>query len=177
MGTTVLMQTCLSVNSKVHFRKFFRRPQSTNAMGVQLLQCDRYQGFSHIVASHLDRRARISRTRTSYAASNRLKPHTLPQIQYPVSGSNRIESVSYIAPEPDSEEGSVWINQTQYFQGIAPKVWNWSLGGQQLCQKWLQARQNFTLCHDSIEQYQRLVTLLTDVVDLMEQVDSALQKH
>jgi len=174
------MQTYLSINSKVN-RGRFHRPQpsqrSTHSEGIHFNRYERQSGCSRVMVSHQSWRTKFTPHSKIDQVLNRLQKPLLSRIQFPVTGSDRIESVSYTDPDSDSEEGSVWINQTQYFRGIPAKVWNWSLGGQQPCQKWLQARQHSTLCDHSIEQYQRIVTLLADMMTIMEQVDRALQKH
>ncbi|MGG6265198.1 type ISP restriction/modification enzyme [Leptolyngbya sp. AN03gr2] len=178
------MQTHLSVNSKVNLRGYFRRPQPSSSVksprpkGDYFNRYERQSGVYRVPVSYESGRAKFTHHPRIDAVFNRLqKSRQLPRIQFPVLGSDRIDTVSYTSSAPDSEEGSVWINDTQYFRGIPAKVWNWSLGGQQPCQKWLQARQHSTLCDHSIQQYQRIVTLLADMMTLMEQVDSVLQQQ
>src|SRR5690242_8064220 len=51
-------------------------------------------------------------------------------------GDNRVEKVEYTPPAntPGQEKGRVWINKTQYFEGVAPHVWEFHVGGYQVCQ-------------------------------------------
>lgn len=44
------------------------------------------------------------------------------QIKYDIKGSNAVEKVRY-----DDNLQRVYINKTQYFEGIAPDVWNFQL--------------------------------------------------
>ena len=46
----------------------------------------------------------------------------------------------------------------QYFEGILPVVWEFRIGGYQVCEKWLKDRKGRTLEHDEIEHYQRTVS-------------------
>ena len=48
---------------------------------------------------------------------------------YPADGDNKVEKISY-------ESGKVKINQSQYFEGVAPNVWEFFIGGYQPAQKW-----------------------------------------
>jgi hypothetical protein len=156
------MQTCLEINPKTNCRQFFRRSP---------VQSEQYSEYFCVLTSHLDRRSKLARHHIE-----RPQPSCPRQIRYPIAGSDRIESVSYVASDRDAEEGTVWINPTQYFQGISSKIWNLSLGGQHPCQKWLQAREHSTLSDRNIQQYQHIVTLLSEMVELMEQIDSVLPK-
>ena len=46
----------------------------------------------------------------------------------------------YTAPGQTAEQGRVWINAKQYFQGVPPEVWDFFVGGYQVCEKWLKDR-------------------------------------
>src|SRR5690348_15866914 len=64
---------------------------------------------------------------------------------YPVLGNNRVENVRFTDPLPDGAQGPLYINNTQYFDGVPPEVWNFHIGGYQVCQKWLKDRKGRTL--------------------------------
>ena len=53
-----------------------------------------------------------------------------PVTKYPVTGSNEVDKVSY-----DEKTQRVYINKTQYFEGVPPEGWNFHIGGYQVCQK------------------------------------------
>src|SRR3981081_819962 len=57
--------------------------------------------------------------------------------RYDESGSNIVEAVRYTKPAGNTEEGRVWINKTQYFAGVPQEVWEFYIGGYQVCEKWL----------------------------------------
>ena len=40
----------------------------------------------------------------------------------------------------------VYINKDQYFEGVIPEVWNFHIGGYQVCEKWLKDRKGLGLC-------------------------------
>jgi predicted helicase len=70
-----------------------------------------------------------------------LMEHKAPAItRYPVKGDDTVEKVRYTAsgesgsPLPLGEglgvrSGRVWINATQYVEGIPPEVWEFHVGG------------------------------------------------
>ena len=93
---------------------------------------------------------------------------------YPVAGNNTVEAVRYSAPGEGSEMGRVWINKTQYFEGVPPEVWAFQVGGYQVCQKWLKDRKGRLLTYDDITHYQRIVAVLAETIRLMAAVDETI---
>jgi predicted helicase len=83
-----------------------------------------------------------------------------------------IEKVSY-------EEHSVWLdrNQTCGFSGVAESVWNFRIGGYQVCEKWLKDRKGRKLLKDDIEQYQRIVVAIAETIRLMKEIDEVIDEH
>ena len=73
--------------------------------------------------------------------------------------------------------GRVWINKTQYFEGVPPEVWAFHVGGYQVCQKWLKDRKGRLLTYDDITHYQRIVAVLAETIRLMAVVDEAIAAH
>ncbi len=115
-----------------------------------------------------------------------------PATRYPVVGDNRVEKgyPKYFAPGeevgPGSgskggdgdgavlEVGRVYINKSQYFEGLPPQVWEFQVGGYQVCDKWLKDRRGRQLSYDDLTHYQKVVVALKETIRLMEEVDSAV---
>ena len=76
-----------------------------------------------------------------------------------------------------SKMGRVYINGKQFFEGITPNVWQFRIGGYQVCEKWLKDRKGRTLGADEIEHYQRTVSALAETRTLMAQIDSLIADH
>ena len=93
---------------------------------------------------------------------------------YPIAGNDAVEAVRYGAPGEGSEMGRVWINKTQYFEGVPPEVWAFHIGGYQVCQKWLKDRKGRLLTYDDMTHYQRIVAVLAETIRLMAAVDEAI---
>ncbi|HVB22228.1 MAG TPA: type ISP restriction/modification enzyme, partial [Ktedonobacteraceae bacterium] len=98
-------------------------------------------------------------------------------IKYPVNGNNVVEKIEYLEPHDHAEQGRVYINKTQYFEGVSPDVWNFHVGGYQVCHKWLKDRKGRTLTFDDLKHYQRIVAALAETITLMEQIDEAIEEH
>lgn len=72
------------------------------------------------------------------------------------------------------EQGRVWINKTQYFEGIPPFVWNFHIGGYKVCEKWLKDRKGRKLNYDALDHYQKIVSALAETIRLMDEIDAAI---
>jgi predicted helicase len=89
--------------------------------------------------------------------------------KYPVTGSNMVEKVSY-----DENNKRVYINKLQYFDGVTPEVWNFHIGGYQVCEKWLKDRKGRTLTFDDLLHYQKIIVALRETIRLMKEIDQLI---
>jgi predicted helicase len=79
------------------------------------------------------------------------------------------------AGHPKYESGKVVINkQKDGFMDVPEDVWNFHVGGYQVCQKWLKDRKGRTLSQDDIEHYQKIVVALGQSIKLMDKIDAAI---
>ena len=79
------------------------------------------------------------------------------------------------AGHPKYENGKVVINkQKDGFMDVPEAVWNFHVGGYQVCQKWLKDRKGRTLSQDDIGHYQKIVVALGQSIDLMAKIDAAI---
>ena len=60
------------------------------------------------------------------------------------------------------------------FTGVPEEVWNYHVGGYQVCHKWLKDRKNRTLSQEDIQHYQRIVVALQETIKLMNKIDQAI---
>jgi len=88
---------------------------------------------------------------------------------YPVTGSNEVDKVIY-----DEKTQRIYINKTQYFEGVPPEVWNFHIGGYQVCQKWLKDRKGRTLTYDELTHYQKVIVALKETIRLMAEIDELI---
>lgn len=110
---------------------------------------------------------------------------------YPVPGDDLIEKghPTYLAPgdkEPGTGEkltqGRVYISkdkqrekkQGQYFEGVPPEVWEFYVGGYQVCEKWLKDRRGRNLSYKDRVHYQKVVLTLKETIHLMKEIDNAI---
>jgi len=95
---------------------------------------------------------------------------------YPVAGDSTVEKVRYQEPH-DDVNGRVWINSTQYFDGVSKEVWEFHIGGYQVCDKWLKDRKGRQLTYDDLTHYQHVVSALAETMKLMNDIDAAIFNH
>jgi len=91
---------------------------------------------------------------------------------FPVSGSQVVAGVRY-----EDTLGRVYINSGQYFEGVPPEVWAFTIGGYQVCHKWLKDRKGRTLTFEDLHHYQKIIVALAETLRLMADIDAAINAH
>ncbi len=105
-----------------------------------------------------------------------MEHHARPITRYPVAGDNLVEAVRYTEPTADAPQHRVWINKTQYIEGVPPEAWSFHVGGYQVCQKWLKDRKGRQLTYDDLTHYQHIVAALSQTIRLMNEIDETLEQ-
>ncbi|MEA5551745.1 type ISP restriction/modification enzyme [Anabaena cylindrica UHCC 0172] len=91
---------------------------------------------------------------------------------YPIPGSNIVEQVKY-----NENYQQVWINSEQYFDQVPQQIWNFYIGGYQVCQKWLKDRKGRQLNFDDISHYQNIISIISETIKIMGDVDKIIEKY
>lgn len=103
-----------------------------------------------------------------------LESSKLTQLITELTGSRKleIEKISW-------SKGVVWVDkaQTTGFKGVPEDVWNFHIGGYQVCEKWLKDRKGCTLSKVDITHYQKVVVALADTIRLMKEIDKVIEAH
>ena len=100
-----------------------------------------------------------------------------PTLDHPITefiGSRNPE-----VEKPSWSQDTVWVDkrQTIGFKGVPEAVWNFHIGGYQVCQKWLKDRKGRTLSDDDIAHYQKIVVALNETIRLMQEIDEVIDQH
>ena len=89
-------------------------------------------------------------------------------------------------------DGTVWLNAgktdarkghratkrgTIGFQGVPEEVWDFHIGGYQVCHKWLKDRKGRTLSAEDIAHYQKIVVALNETIRIMAKIDEVIEAH
>jgi len=78
-------------------------------------------------------------------------------------------------PKYDESSSSVLINKKRdRFIGVSKTVWEFYIGGYQVCHKWLKDRKGRILNNEDITHYQRIIVALQETMRLMQQIDEAI---
>jgi len=73
----------------------------------------------------------------------------------------------------------VWIDkaQTTDFRTVPEAVWNFHIGGYQVCEKWLKDRKRRILSNEDIAHYHKIVIALAETIRLMAEIDEIIDQH
>lgn len=86
---------------------------------------------------------------------------------YPVEGDNLVDKVRY-------QDEKVYINKTQYFDNVKKSLWQFHIGGYQVCHKWLKDRNGRKLGYDDCNHYLYILAALEQTIDLMGKIDASI---
>lgn len=95
-----------------------------------------------------------------------------PITEYLGGRAPEVEKVSW-------SNNTVWLDkaQTVGFKGVREEVWNFHIGGYQVCEKWLKDRKGRRLSKDDIAHYQKIVVALSETIRLMKEIDEVIEQH
>ncbi len=78
---------------------------------------------------------------------------------------------------PKYQDGVVLVNASQGFEGVPADVWEFHIGGYQVCEKWLKDRRERELSAEDIVHYGKVVVALKETIRLMAEVDGVIDVH
>lgn len=94
-----------------------------------------------------------------------------PEIHQPVAkyhGSSSNDCIQKIIYKAD--EHRIYINKDKYFEGIAPEVWNYYIGGYQVLRKYLEDRIQREI--DDAPHYSRIATAISKTIEIQTEIDN-----
>ena len=89
-------------------------------------------------------------------------------------------------------DGTVWLDSVKTnareghratkpgtigFQGVPEEVWDFQIGGYQVCHKWLKDRKGRTLSDEDVAHYQKIVVALNETIRIMAEIDEVIEAH
>ncbi|MGD0096940.1 MAG: type ISP restriction/modification enzyme [Terracidiphilus sp.] len=103
-------------------------------------------------------------------------------LESPQVASSITEYIGGRAPEVEKvswSRNTVWIDKAQTigFKGVREEVWNFHVGGYQVCDKWLKDRKGRKLYADDIRHYQKIVVAFSETIRLMKKIDEVIEQH
>jgi len=79
------------------------------------------------------------------------------------------------AGHPKYTDGEVIINKKgDRFTGVPKSVWEFYVGGYQVCHKWLKDRKGRQLSPEDLNHYQKIIIALSETMQIMKAIDAAI---
>ncbi len=97
-----------------------------------------------------------------------------PIAKFEAKGDNIVQKLKYErSPSPCGigRGGRLYINKDQYFDGISSEIWQYQIGGYQICDKWLKDRKGRSLTLDDIKHYCKIVTSIQKTIEMQKAID------
>jgi predicted helicase len=95
------------------------------------------------------------------------------RVNFPNKGSNEIAEVNYTLSR-GSTPARVHINEEQWFENVPPEVWEYHVGGYQVCEKWLKDRKGRQLTIEERQIYPKIVAALHETIRIQREIDEAI---
>lgn len=93
-----------------------------------------------------------------------MKTKLASNVKFDIQGSNVVEFVKY-------QNGKVFINNNQNFDGIPEKIWEFTIGAYKTLDKWLKSRKGRELTNSEIEQFIQIVEIIKQTIEYMQKID------
>lgn len=90
----------------------------------------------------------------------------IPLVKSQGMGDNLVEKLKYV-----EEENRVYYNQAQYFDGVTKEVWEYQIGGYQVCDKWLKDRKGKMLSASEIRHYCQICSAIQKTIEIQKEID------
>ena len=75
-----------------------------------------------------------------------------------------------------TKKGQDAVGGTIGFHGVPEDVWNFHIGGYQVCEKWLKDRKGRKLSKADVEHYQKIVVAISETIRIMKEIDEVIDK-
>jgi predicted helicase len=89
-----------------------------------------------------------------------------PVAKFQETGDKRVDKIKY-----DKEGERVYINNDQYFEGLEENIWQYYIGGYQVCNKWLKDRKGKVLSLNDIKHYCKVATAIKHTINIQKSID------
>ena len=129
-----------------------------------LLELSRLGG--ELVALHLMESPKLENLITTYRGPNN------PEVDH----VGWVDDVVWLDAST-TKRGHPPTSGTVGFHGVPEEVWRFSIGGYQVCEKWLTERKGRSLSDEDLAYYQKIVVALAETMRLMKEIDDVIEAH
>ena len=98
-----------------------------------------------------------------------------PVARFQGSGDERVEKLRY-----DKKTDRVYINKNQYFENVPENIWQYHVGGYQVCNKWLKDRKDRFLSLSDVKHYCKIVIAIAKTIEIQKAIEgifSGIEKN
>ncbi|MGZ8548627.1 MAG: type ISP restriction/modification enzyme, partial [Sulfuricurvum sp.] len=85
-------------------------------------------------------------------------------------------SISFARKSDIYRDGKIYLNSHTYISGVEETVFRFTIGGYQVCDKWLSDRKNTTLTLDELMHYLKIIVSLKETLGVMDLIDEVLKQ-
>ena len=93
-----------------------------------------------------------------------------PIAKFQGEGEDKVDKPRY-----DENEQRVYINESVYFERVPSEVWEYKIGGYQVCEKWLKDRKGQKL-DGEFKHYCRIITAIQRTIDVQKEIDEVYEE-
>jgi predicted helicase len=90
-------------------------------------------------------------------------------VDYPFVGKGNM--VVEKSASSSYKDNRIYINKTQYFDGVPSEVWNFYIGGYQPLQKWIKSKKKSILSAEDIAHYSHMIYVIKSTQNIMKEID------
>jgi predicted helicase len=100
-----------------------------------------------------------------------------PRLMVPSPEAWPDDRLSLAAKYPRFAKRCLHLNEHVWVEGVTPEVWDFRVGGHQVCRKWLRDRRARGLSRHDLQYFTSFVQCLTDSLNQMKAIDQAVSDH
>jgi predicted helicase len=95
-----------------------------------------------------------------------------PAVKFVGVNSQQVDKISWSLD-------TVWIDKIQStgFEGITQDVWEFHIGGYQVCEKWLKDRKGRVLSDVDIHHYKKILVAISETIKVMNEIDLVIDNN
>ncbi len=94
-----------------------------------------------------------------------------PAVQFLGAGNGRLSRSRRALRDYREDERRLYVNESQWFEGISPRVWHYRIGGYRVLDRWLQDRAGRPLTWQEIQAFIRAATALGWTIEVQRRID------
>jgi predicted helicase len=93
--------------------------------------------------------------------------------------SSSVSSSRFEVEKISWSKDTVWIDKSQTvgFEGVNVKVWDFHIGGYQVCEKWLKDRKGRVLSDADIHHYKKILVAISETIKVMNEIDLVISNN